>query len=228
VHRLPRVPRQDRCWQEAVEENVVDWLLGKRQAQVKKDAREAREALEKATNVVVCAGCSRPTRRKQNQVMVHLSPKSMLTIDEVPAAQANDASAAQANGVPTSQGDIEPATELTVFLTEGSPQMARMHSRRRKHGCFATRSASRGGEQGHCARPAEPFCLRAGYFNAPGAEGHALRVSRRVVAGTWKLSTDKACANLRKYDRKTFPSEQVTAANGHFKIAELLSYFGGY
>ena len=153
-------------------------------------------------------------------------PAAQVDADEVPAPPGDGEPVPQANGVPSPQDDGEPAPE-----GDGAPPAEDED---------APRPAPPPEEEDEdiVPDPPDPFAFApdatmpteleaALSTRCGGTLGSALHAAAtgghlEVVEVLLKVG-----ANPREWDRQHRSPEQVALANGHFKIAELLSQFGG-
>ncbi|KAI9449062.1 hypothetical protein BJY52DRAFT_275129 [Lactarius psammicola] len=164
-------------------------------------------------------------------------------VDAVPAVQDDGAPtpqvngdgepAPQANGAPASQGDGEPAPE-----GEGAPAPEGEGAVAEGEGAPPPAPPPEEEDEDIVPDPPDPFefvpdVIMPAELEAAlstrcgGAQGSALHAAAagghlEVVEVLLKVG-----ANPREWDRQHRTPEQVALANGHFKIAELLSQFGG-
>ncbi|KAH8987960.1 hypothetical protein EDB86DRAFT_2069174 [Lactarius hatsudake] len=163
-------------------------------------------------------------------------------VDAVPATQADEAPAPQANGVPASQADGEPAAQangVPAVQVDGEPVPEGEGAPAAEGEGAAAKVESEDEDEDIVPDPPNPFDFvpdviipaeledalstrRGGNLgsalHAAAAGGHLEVVEVLLKVG----------ANPREWDRQHRTPEQVALANGHFKIAELLSQFGGF
>ncbi len=162
-------------------------------------------------------------------------------VDEAPTPQVNGAPdsqvdgepAPQPNGVPASQGDGEPTPE-----GEGAPAVEGEGAAAEGEDAPPPAPLPEEEDEDIVPDPPDPFdfapdvimpaeLVAALSTRCGGAQGSVLHAAAgghlEVVEVLLKVG-----ANPREWDRQHRTLEQVALANGHFKIAELLSQFGGY
>lgn len=171
-------------------------------------------------------------------------------LDTIPAAQVDAAPTPQANGVSESHGDGEPAPQANgVAASHGDGEHAPQvngEPTAQGEGEFAEGEGApppapppEEEDEDIVPDPPDPFAFvpevsmpaeleAALSTRCGGALGSALHAA---AAGGYLDVVEvllRVGANPREWDRQHRTPEQVALANGHFKVAELLSQFGGF
>ncbi|KAI9437965.1 hypothetical protein H4582DRAFT_1951699 [Lactarius indigo] len=205
--------------QEAEEEKVVAALLRWLQEQEAKEAAEAEAAAAIARGEVPA------------------------TVDEAQAAQGDEAPAVQGDGEPAAQVEPTPTVDAVPAVQVDevpAPQVdcsPRLQKPMKRLPTPQANGAPTPQADGEPAAQANGSPVPEGE-GAPAAEGEEAAAAAAKAEDGGRLGSAlhaaacrsllKVGANPREWDRQHRTPEQVALANGHFKIAELLSQFGGF